>query len=34
MDNTYVLLGIEKQLKRIADALVESNAMIKDLGGN
>ena len=33
MNNSFVLLGIEKQLKRIADALEESNRMIKNIGG-
>ena len=33
MNNSqFVLIGIEKQLKRIADALEESNDMIRDLG--
>jgi hypothetical protein len=29
----FVLLDISKQLKRIADALEDSNKMVKDLGG-
>ena len=33
MNNQYiVLLDINKNLKRIADALEESNNMVKDLG--
>lgn len=33
MNNEYfVLLDIAKQLKRVADALDESNEMVKDLG--
>lgn len=31
--NNMVLLNIAKQLERIADALEESNEMVKDLGG-
>lgn len=31
MDQGYVLLDIAKQLKRIANALEESNQMIKDI---
>ena len=32
MNNTqFVLIDINKQLKRIADALEESNKMVKDL---
>ena len=31
MDSGFVLLDVAKQLKRIADALEESNKMIKDL---
>lgn len=34
MEQGFILLDISKQLKRIADALEESNNMIKDLGGN
>lgn len=30
----FVLLDIAKQLKRIADALEESNNLVKDLGGH
>lgn len=33
MDQGFVLLDISRQLKRIADALEESNKMVKDLGG-
>lgn len=34
MNNEYfALLDIAKQLKRVADALEESNEMVKDLGG-
>ena len=33
-NNNFVLLDISKQLKRIADALEESNSMIKDLGSH
>ena len=33
MDQGFVLLDISRQLKRIADALEESNSMIKDIGG-
>lgn len=33
MDQGIILVEISKQLKRIANALEESNAMIKDLGG-
>lgn len=34
MNNEYfVLLDIAKQLKRVADALEDSNEMVKDLGG-
>lgn len=34
MNNEYfVLLDIAKQLKRVADALEESNEMVRDLGG-
>lgn len=33
MNNSVALFGIEKQLKRIADALEESNRMIKNIGG-
>ena len=29
----FVLIDISKQLKRIADALEESNEMVKELGG-
>lgn len=29
----FVLIDISKNLARIADALEESNAMIRDLGG-
>lgn len=33
MNNEYfVLIDIAKQLKRVADALEESNEMVKDLG--
>lgn len=32
MDQGFVLLDISSQLKRIADALEESNKMVKDLG--
>lgn len=33
MNNEYfALLEISKQLKRVADALEESNEMVKDLG--
>lgn len=31
MDSGFVLLDVARQLKRIADALEESNKMIKDL---
>ena len=35
MDNSnFTLLEIARQLKRVADALEESNNMIKDLGGH
>ena len=34
MDQGFVLLDISRQLKRIADALEESNSMIKDIGGH
>jgi len=34
MNEQFVLLDIARQLKRIADALEESNRMIKDLGGH
>lgn len=30
--NEFVLINIDHQLKRIADALEESNKMIRDLG--
>lgn len=33
-NEAFVLLDIAKQLKRIADAMEESNNMIKDLGGH
>ena len=34
MDNNFLQLNnIANQLKRIADALEESNAMIKEIGG-
>lgn len=33
MSDIY-LIQIGKELKRIADALEESNKMVKDLGGN
>ena len=33
MNNDYLLIEISNSLKRIADALEESNKMIKDLGG-
>ena len=33
MNNQFILLDMSKSLKRIADALEESNKMIKDLGG-
>lgn len=29
----FVLIDISKQLKRIADALEESNEMVKEIGG-
>lgn len=29
----FALIDISKQLKRIADALEESNEMVRDLGG-
>lgn len=29
-NNNFILIGIQNQLKRIADALEESNEMIKD----
>lgn len=32
-NNSFILIDISKQLKRIADALEESNEMVKDLGG-
>lgn len=32
MDN-YVFIDIAEQLKRIADALEESNEMIREIGG-
>lgn len=31
MNNQFVLIEISKQLKRIADALEESNKMVKDI---
>ena len=31
--NYTTIFEIERQLERIADALEESNAMVKDLGG-
>lgn len=34
MNEQFVLLDIARQLKRIAEALEESNKMIKDLGGH
>lgn len=34
MNEQFVLLDIAKQLKRIAEALEESNKMVKDLGGH
>lgn len=33
MNNDYIFINISNQLKRIADALEESNKMVKDLGG-
>lgn len=33
MNNSLIFIEINKNLKRIADALDESNKMIKDLGG-
>lgn len=33
MNQGFVLIEISNQLKRIADALEESNSMVKDLGG-
>ena len=33
MNKDYIFLDMTRQLKRIADALEESNKMIKDLGG-
>lgn len=34
MDNkSFTLINIANQLERIADALEESNAMIKEIGG-
>ena len=33
-NNDFVLLGIEKQLKRIADALEKSNKMVEDLSSH
>ena len=36
LDNTnlfHALIGIQNELKRVANALEESNKMIKDLGG-
>ena len=32
MSNDYILININNQLQRIADALEESNKMIRDLG--
>lgn len=32
-NDQFILIDISKSLKRIADALEESNNMIKDLGG-
>lgn len=32
-NENFIFLDIAKSLKRIADALEESNNMIKDLGG-
>lgn len=35
MNNTnFALIDMANQLKRIADAIEESNKMVKDLGGN
>lgn len=34
MNDSYILIEIANQLKRIANALEESNNMIKDLGGH
>ncbi len=34
MDQGFVLLDIAKQLKRIANALEESNNMVRDLGNH
>lgn len=33
MEQGFILIDISKQLKRIADALEESNNLVKDLGG-
>ena len=33
MNDNFILLDIANQLKRIANALEESNKMVKDLGG-
>ena len=33
VDIAFTFIDISKSLKRIADALEESNKMIKDLGG-
>ena len=33
MDQGFILIDISKQLKRIADALEESNRMIRNIGG-
>lgn len=33
MNNSLIFIEINKNLKRIADALDESNKMIRDLGG-
>ena len=30
---SFVLIDISRQLKRIADALEESNEMVKEIGG-
>lgn len=33
MNNNYMLVEIANQLKRIADALEESNEVVKEFGG-
>ena len=32
MNNDYILISMNDQLRRIADALEDSNKMIRDLG--